>query len=97
MNQKKSKRFKTGDFIKVVRIPPGLKNMPGMNTIGVFQRALGKTFPIEGFDEHGHLELLVASKGPDKSRIWDLDTIWIEPEFVMPAERPSKKTKKNLR
>jgi hypothetical protein len=64
----------------IKEIPTGLTDAAGIDTPGVFKRSLGKTFRVEGFDEYGHLEL----------RVTKLDTIWIEPEFVVRAKRKKK-------
>lgn len=69
---KHSSSYKIGDRVKIVNLPPDLDDKPDMDTSGVFQRALGKTFRIEGTNDIGWLELEVTK----------LDTIWIEPEFV---------------
>jgi hypothetical protein len=73
--------FKVGDTIRVVGIPPGLHDAAGIGTPAVFRDAVGKTFRVEGLDEHGNLELEVwrtdLSTAPTVP-----DTIWIEPDFV---------------
>ena len=79
-HEMKAKKFKVGGRVKVVKIPPGLTDPAGIDTPGVFKRALGKTFRIEGFGKYGHLRLKVGN----------LNTIWIEPEFVVLVERKRK-------
>ena len=74
-------QFRVGDLIRVVQIPADLHDAAGIGTPEVFHRALGKTFRVEGFDEHGHLELVVAERKASAER-YASDTIWIEPEFV---------------
>jgi hypothetical protein len=81
MVRPRESQFKVGDLIRVVRIPTDLHDAAGIGTPEVFQRALGKTFRIEGFDEHGHLELVVAEHKASREHFAS-DTIWIEPEFV---------------
>jgi hypothetical protein len=77
----KAAKFKVGDQVKIEKIPPGLSDSAGIDTSGVFKRALGRTFRIEGFDERGHIELVIAERRPSSKR-YESDTIWIEPEFV---------------
>ena len=77
MTTKKQRPFKVGDSVTVKRIPADLTDSASIGTPDVFRRALGKTFRVEGFDDYGHLELVVTKH----------DTIWIEPEFVVRAER----------
>jgi hypothetical protein len=62
-----------GDFVTVIKIPPGLKDVAGLQTKRVFRNSLGKTCRVEGIDNYGHLELVISRR----------DTIWIEPEFVV--------------
>jgi hypothetical protein len=81
----KPHRFNVGDTIRVVGIPPGLHDAAEIGTPEVFRDAVGKTFRVEGFDEHGNLELEVWRT--DLSNTQSVpDTIWIEPEFVEPVE-----------
>ena len=81
----KPHRFKVGDTIRVVGIPPRLHDAAEIGTPEVFRDAVGKTFRIEGFDEHGNLELEVWRT--DLSGVPKVpDTIWIEPEFVESAD-----------
>jgi hypothetical protein len=85
----KAPKFKVGDQVKIKKIPPGLSDSAGIDTPGVFKRALGRTFRIEGFDEHGHIELVVAERRPSSKR-YESDTIWVEPEFVARVTRRRK-------
>lgn len=79
-----------GDWVRVTQVPPGLKDSPGLETKTVFEQALGRTFRIEAFDDYGHIELLV-SRRRSRDSVWDLDTIWIEPEFVVRSRKPRPK------
>ncbi len=90
MKRTKQNPFKVGDWITVTQIPAGLKDTPGLETKTVFERALGKRFRVKALDERGLLELLVARKRSPNG-VWDLDTIWIEPEFVVSARKPRRK------
>lgn len=68
-------------MIRVVGIPPDLHDAAGIGTPEVFRDAVGKMFRVEGFDEHGNLELEVwRTDLPNAPKV--PDTIWIEPEFV---------------
>lgn len=88
---KKTPHFKVGDQVTISRLPPNLDDRAELGTPGVFQRALGKTFRVEGFDDYGHLELVVAERKPTQDT-YESDTIWIEPEFVTLARRGRAKT-----
>jgi hypothetical protein len=74
-------RFKIGDLVRVVAIPPDLHDAAGIGTPEVFAGAVGKTFRVEGLGEYGHLELVVSRRTAAEGS-FDSDTIWIEPEFV---------------
>jgi len=74
--KKGHRKFHVGDRVKIVKIPGNLSDHAGIGTPEVFERALGKIFRIEGFGPYGHVELIVSRR----------DTIWIEPEFVVPVE-----------
>jgi hypothetical protein len=81
-----SSKFKVGDFVRVVKIPTDLHDAARIDTPEVFKRALEKTFRVEGFNELGHLKLVVAERHPSQDT-YESDTIWIEPQFVIPAPR----------
>ena len=83
---KKRPQFKIGDRVTVTTLPPNLDDRAEIDTPGVFRRALGKTFRVEGFDCYGHLELVVAERKPTPDT-YESDTIFIEPEFVALARR----------
>ena len=76
-----TQKFKIRDWVRIKEIPLDLTDSAGMGTPAVFKRALGGTFRIVGFDEHGHLELVVAERRPSSER-YESDTIWIEPRLV---------------
>ena len=82
--------LKVGNWIRVTQVPFGLKNSPGLETKKVFEQALGKTFRIIAFGEYGHVELLVSRK-KSTDAVWHLDTIWIEPEFVVRSRKPHRR------
>jgi hypothetical protein len=83
---KRTRHFKVGDRVTVTTLPPDLDDRAKINTLEVFQRALGKTFRVEGIGRYGHLELVVAERRrtPDT---YESDSIFIEPEFVTRARR----------
>jgi hypothetical protein len=70
-----TRRFRVGDKVKVVGIPPisfapGVKDELGSEKL--FKNMLGKIYTVRGFDKYGHIELR-----PKRS-----DLVWIEPEFL---------------
>ncbi len=83
---KPSSKFKVGDFVRVVKIPTDLRDPARIGPPKVFERALEETYRVEGFYELGQLELVVAEHHPSRDR-YESDTIWIEPQFIVPAPR----------
>lgn len=51
--------MKVGDIVCLVRLPERLKDAPGFNTIDLFTRCLGRSFPVVGVDQ-GFVELEVG-------------------------------------
>lgn len=69
--------MKPGDLVRVVAIPPRLPD--NAETKLVFERCVGRTFPIIDIAAHGHVELEVGEvMGVSAS----LHSIWIEPECL---------------
>jgi hypothetical protein len=70
-----SKKFRVGDKVKVVGMspvtfPPGVKDELG--TEKLFKSMFGKVYTVRGFDKHGNVQLQPKQ----------LNTVWVEPEFV---------------
>ena len=80
--------LKIGDRVRIDRIPHNLPpdgDADGLNTSALFQRCLGRVFPIVAFNEMGFAELQV---GEAIGRKPYLETIWIEPECLVVMEGP---------
>lgn len=73
--------FKIGDKVRVVRVPPSVEREMPHETIELFRRCVGQILRVDGFGEHGHLELNVRDDGTQAADYCE-HTIWIEPEFV---------------
>ena len=74
---------KIGDRVRLVAIPDDLPpdDEPGaMGTNGLFQRCLGRVFPVVGFNEYGYVELEV---GQVNGRPPYMESIWVEPQCLM--------------
>jgi hypothetical protein len=84
---KRTSKFKPGDRVTVAKVPTGVPSRKGLDTLTMFRRSLGKIFRVEGIDEHGHLELVVDERSPSPDK-YESDTIWIEPECVVLANKP---------
>ena len=81
----KPHKFRVGDLVTVVQVPPDLDDAAGIGTPELFQRVLGKTLRIDGFGRYGHLELNVLDDGSQAPNYCH-HTIWIESEFVKTAD-----------
>jgi hypothetical protein len=78
-----NEEFRIGDKVKVVGVSPvtyplGVKDELGTETL--FKGVLGKVYTIRGFDRYGNVELQPKQ----------LDTIWVEPEFLKLRARKRK-------
>ncbi len=73
-----------GDWVRLVETPPDILEMPEETQI-VFEKALGKTFRIEKFNEYGHAELDLTKK------VAKFNTIWVEPHFLLLFRRKIKR------
>jgi hypothetical protein len=74
-------RYKAGDQIRILRVPPPVLQQMPAETVEIFRRAVGCVLRVEEIDEHGHLQLEVRADGsqaPDACH----HTIWVEPEHV---------------
>jgi len=56
----KRKKYKIGDLVTIVQVPTDLRDDRELKTKTVFETCLDKTYPIQGFDQYGHLELPVG-------------------------------------
>jgi hypothetical protein len=92
MARRQRSRFKAGDRVRVIRVPPGLDDKAVIGTPRVFGAALGKTFRVQEISEHGLLELHLRESGREAKRLGDgAHIIWIEPEFVQKVRENAKR------
>lgn len=80
---KNNKRLCIGDWVRLIEMPPGIEKMPE-ETRRFFEKALGKTFRIEDFNEHGCAEFDLTKK------VAKFNTIWVEPPFLLLFRRKLK-------
>ena len=66
--------IRVGDKVKLLQVPPAVQTIPEneLNTKKVFEECIGKVFTVKSIDKHGHLEFELPN----------LDSIWVEPQFV---------------
>jgi hypothetical protein len=75
---------KVGDLVKVVGVPPGLRDDDDLKTRTIFEKCLGRTFEVKALETveglpHVMVELHVGhvDGGEDFEQ-----SIWIEPEYL---------------
>lgn len=74
---------KIGDCVRLVGIPDKLPpdDEPGaLGTNSLFQRCLGRVFPVVGFNELGFAELEVGEVNGQPPY---MDSIWVEPRCLV--------------
>jgi hypothetical protein len=78
--------MKVGDKVKLISIPPNTHDTDEMQTLTVFQKSLGRVFPIKEIDihivdgvEHRFMRLEV---GRVIGRRSSEEVIWVEPECL---------------
>jgi len=69
-------------------IPPDVKDIEGLETRALFEKCLGKTFPIAGLENVDGLpyHLVKLDVGAVLGKASYLDTIWIEPTYLQLEE-----------
>jgi hypothetical protein len=77
--------MKAGDFVRVIKIPPGLRDYKDSPIKTLFELCLGKTFRIVAV-ENNMIELHV---GDVLGKLAYRHMIVIEPEFVEAVEKSS--------
>ena len=80
--------MKTGDKIRIVRLPDGLKDDDEFQTKSLFEGCLGRTFPIVGIQPVPEIgsELLELQVGEVVGEPAYMHSIWIERDFVEVVE-----------
>ncbi|MGB5215395.1 MAG: hypothetical protein WBN88_17325 [Anderseniella sp.] len=74
---------KIGDRVRLVAIPDDLPpdDEPGaLDTNSLFQRCLGRVFPVAGFNALGYVELEV---GEVNGQPPSMESIWVEPRYLV--------------
>jgi hypothetical protein len=79
---------KIGDKVKLIGIPAGLKDDEDLQTRSLFERCLGETFVVAGLETPEGLphQLVQLDVGHVVGRASYLETIWVEPEYLVVEE-----------
>jgi len=80
--------MKVGEWVRVVGVPPNLTDKEDMRTRTLFENCLGKVFRIEAIDEVEGFPypLIELHVGHILGKERNADAIWVEPEYLEPAE-----------
>jgi hypothetical protein len=75
---------KAGDTIRLIAIPPDVKDDQELQTRTLFEKCLGKTFPIAALETVDGLpyQLVRLDVGHILGVEAFLHTIWVEPEYL---------------
>ena len=76
--------MRVGDTVKLIGVPPGLRDDEDLPTKTLFEKCIGRTFIVKSIDTidgltHPMIELHVGhvEGGPDFEQ-----SIWVEPEYL---------------
>ena len=69
------KTFRIGDVVRITRVPPAVLHDAPEETRSLFERAIGITFVVRGFDRYRHVRLDVSKAEP-------FNTIWVEQDCL---------------
>lgn len=76
--------MKIGDKVKLIGIPRDLRDDKELQTRTLFEKCLGQTFAVAGFEtvEGVPHQLVQLDVGRLSGRAPYLETIWVEPEYL---------------
>jgi hypothetical protein len=76
--------MKIGDTVRLVAIPPNIPDGEELQTCALFDRCLGESFPIVGFETVDGLpyQLVQLDVGRVVGKADYLETIFVEPEYL---------------
>jgi hypothetical protein len=77
--------MKIGDKVKLIQIPPNLKDDEKLGTRSLFEKCLGKAFPIVGLESVDGLtyQLVRLDVGHVLGKPEYMESIWVEPEYLL--------------
>ena len=76
--------MKVGDAVKLIGVPPGLRDDADLQTKTLFEKCLGRTFEVKAIDTieglpHPMIELHVGHVDGAEDFT---QSIWVEPEYL---------------
>ena len=77
--------MKIGDKVRLIRIPPNLRDDEKLGTCSLFEKCLGKAFPIAGLQSVEGLsyQLVQLDVGHVLGKPEYMDSVWVEPEYLL--------------
>jgi hypothetical protein len=75
---------KIGDRVRLIAIPPDVRDDKELQTRTLFEKCLGETFAIAGLETVEGLpyQLVQLDVGHILGKASYLETIWVEPEYL---------------
>ncbi len=80
--------MKAGDRVKLIGIPPNLRDEDDMQTLTLFQKCLGQSFVVAEMEAVEGLPYQLAKLHVGHilgKETWE-DVIWVEPEYLQLAD-----------
>jgi hypothetical protein len=76
--------MKVGDRVKLIGIPPNLRDDKDLQTRTLFEKCLGKSFPIAELETVEGLpyQVVKLDVGHVVGKAEYMETIWVEPEYL---------------
>jgi hypothetical protein len=80
--------MKTGDKVRLIRVPDAVRDDANFPTRGIFLQCVGRVFPIVGFQHVDGLraDLIELEVGEVVGKAACQETIWVEPDCVEAVE-----------
>ncbi|HWF91251.1 MAG TPA: hypothetical protein VN684_03150 [Terriglobales bacterium] len=80
--------MKVGDKVVLIGIPSNLKDDEELQTRALFEKCIGKIFPIKALESVEGLscKLVRLDVGEILGKEAFMETIWVEPEFLRKAD-----------
>ena len=80
--------MKVGDKVVLIGIPSNLKDDEELQTRALFEKCIGKIFPIKSLESVEGLsyKLVRLDVGEVLGKEAFMETIWVEPEFLRKAD-----------
>jgi hypothetical protein len=80
--------MKTGDRVRLIRVPDAVRDDPNFPARTVFMLCIGRVFPVVGFQQVDGLpaDLIELEVGEVVGKAAYEETIWVEPDCVEAVE-----------